>query len=287
MTDSVVGEPQKFFVMVATPTAHLKPGHVHSMERFMLACMDAGIGMTVYRETGDGIVRARNRSVARFLEQKQATHLFFIDDDIEFEAKDAITLLTAGLDICCGVYPKKEIQWNLVAEAVKNGVPVEKLGEHASPLCFNRGGNGQVKVLVNELTGHRFVSIFDAPTGFMCIKREVIEKMIAHHGEEIEFQADYEGAEGLVHHKVFHMDRDPDEKDSSRARYLSEDYWFCRQWQRMGGEIFAFAECNLKHHGSAVFEGCLANLLTTGQKRDVSAAANVELVTPEQASAAE
>jgi hypothetical protein len=153
------------------------------------------------------------------------------------------------------------LQWAAVADAVKRGVPAEKLGEYASPLCFNRGAAGPTKVLRSDLTGYRFVSIFDAPTGFMCIRKSVIEKMIAHYGESLEFKADYEGREGAVHHKIFHMDRDPEEKDSAKARYLSEDYWFCRQWQRMGGEIFAFAECRLKHHGSCAFEGCLANML--------------------------
>ena len=46
------------------------------MERLRDACLHSGISLGIYRETGDGIVRARNRSVARFL-ATDATHLFF------------------------------------------------------------------------------------------------------------------------------------------------------------------------------------------------------------------
>jgi hypothetical protein len=250
-------------LMIATPTSHLTPLYIHSMEQFCEAARRIGMGMSIYRETGDGIVRARNRSVARFL-KSDCTHLFFIDDDIGFSVDDAMTLISCGLDVVCGVYPKKEIDWNAVVLAVQQGVPADKLAERASTLCFGRSGDGtQAKVLVDNKTGHRFVRIHDGPTGFMCIRRHVIEKMIETYGDSIAYLVDYEESSGGKHHALFHMDRDPT-NDTPTGRYLSEDYWFCRQWQRMGGEIYAFAECRLQHYGHFTYDGCLANMLTTG-----------------------
>ena len=38
-------------------------------------------------------------------------------------------------------------------------------------------------------------------------------------------------------------------------RYLSEDYTFCRRWQKLGGEIWLDPEIKLNHIGHHVFAG--------------------------------
>jgi hypothetical protein len=39
------------------------------------------------------------------------------------------------------------------------------------------------------------------------------------------------------------------------GRYLSEDYTFCRRWQKMGGTIWLDPEIVLDHFGTIVYMG--------------------------------
>jgi hypothetical protein len=72
------------------------------------------------------ITRARNGMAYDFM-QSDATHLMFIDADITFDPKDIVRMIDADKDIICGLYPKKEINWQLISDAVKRGVDYQGL----------------------------------------------------------------------------------------------------------------------------------------------------------------
>jgi hypothetical protein len=48
--------------------------------------------------------------------------------------------------------------------------------------------------------------------------------------------------------------------DSDR-RYLSEDWGFSRRWQKIGGKVWAHAQCDLGHVGGFCYRG---NLFASG-----------------------
>ena len=60
------------------------------------------------------IQRARNALAHGFL-KTDFTHLMFIDADIHFNPHDVLPMLLADKPIICGIYPKKEINWNQVS----------------------------------------------------------------------------------------------------------------------------------------------------------------------------
>lgn len=68
-------------------------------------------------------------------------------------------------------------------------------------------------------------------------------------------------------HLFFHMDRYP---DAPEGDYMSEDWWFCRQWQDMGGEVYAFVECRLTHYGTHAFSGSVADQFVAGDHQPSS-----------------
>jgi hypothetical protein len=43
--------------------------------------------------------------------------------------------------------------------------------------------------------------------------------------------------------------------DPIDKRYLSEDYTFCRRWQKIGGDIWLDPSISLNHYGSFCFQG--------------------------------
>jgi len=127
-------------------------------------------------------------------------------------------------------------------------------------------------------------------TGFMCIRRDVFEKMATAY-PEIRYREDYGGrgiahdfwsmapygpgsAEGRVSRlRALMIEREESGKTNaetadqfhaavdnilngqceSESRYLSEDWFFCQRWLDMGGEIFADCRVILRHIGTSIF----------------------------------
>lgn len=186
------------------------------------------------------VTRARNILSAMFLESG-ATHLFFIDADIEFDPDSVIRMLAMDKDIIAAAYPKKAlpIQYAMnfkYVDPVKKQIRVE---------------NGAVEV-------------WDASTGFFCIKREVFEKMMVAY-PDLHYKNDSNIDPKLQKFCYAFFDTMIDKDENGDNRYLSEDYTFCRLWQRLGGEIWMDPNTRLNHVGSYTFEGDLSKIISLGK----------------------
>ena len=189
------------------------------------------------------IQRARNNMAHQFL-KTDADYLFWIDADIKFRSEDALRMLMADVDVIGGIYPKKEINWEQVRHAALEGQ--EKLQNFTGSFVINLLTN-EPNVVVRQ---DQPCEVAALGTGFMLIKRRVLEKLkkkvktfkndmsALAHGEEI--------------HEFFGV---PIDKESGRL--LSEDYDFCHKWRRAGGKVYAAPWCQLGHQGSYLFEGTL------------------------------
>lgn len=79
------------------------------------------------------------------------------------------------------------------------------------------------------------MKVREAPTGFMCIKRRVFDRLIATY-PELRYVPDWpEGSVpgGGMHYRFFDVTVDPE-----THRYLLEDCGFCRLWEKNGGEMY-------------------------------------------------
>jgi len=194
------------------------------------------------------ITRARNALVHQFL-KTQATHLLFIDADIRFQAEHIMAMVMADVDVVCGIYPKKEINWHTVERAVKMNVPVDDLKKHTASFVLNLLDNA------NEITvaQNKPFEILAGGTGCMLIKREVLTKMaleVPSYTNDMNDLAGQMGAEKIREFFATSID-----KESNRL--LSEDYHFCFKWREMGGKIHAAPWVKLSHVGTYIFEGGL------------------------------
>ena len=194
------------------------------------------------------ITRARNALVHQFL-KTPATHLLFIDADIRFQAEHIMAMVAADVDVLCGIYPKKEINWHTVERAVKAGVPVDNLKKHTAAFVLNLLNDA------NEITVAQNMpfEILAGGTGCMLIKREVIAKMakeVPTYTNDVGDLAGNMGAEKVCEFFATSID-----KDSNRL--LSEDYHFCFKWREMGGKVHAAPWVKLAHVGTYIFEGGL------------------------------
>ena len=257
-------------LMVATPCygGQTTALYTQSMLKLQSECARYKIEMVLLALTNESfIARARNDLVYHFLKHKDARGVFeyimFIDADIQFEADHVIRLIVHNKDIVTGAYPMKLINYNNIENKALPVTTLVKLTtEYAINLKFTeedaeRARNSDQPERITLQVKNGLIEVLDAGTGFMLIKRGVLEQMIKAF-PEIKYVRDMTSlnADGSV-------DRTTDTQyalfdgsiDEESKRYLSEDYTFCRRWQKIGGRIWTDPEIVLNHVGTHVFRG--------------------------------
>ncbi len=208
-----------------------------------------GFEMTLALNGHDSLItRSRNKILATFLDMPQLTHLFFIDADIAFKPEAVKRLLDFDQDVVAGMYPIKNIDWPRFQNRVKPGASEAELREFGLNFVgMPLAGEGR-----EERDG--FVTGSYAGTGFMLIKRRVIERMIAAHPEtKYEVAHTYPRVakrQSPNQFALFDCMIEPETKI-----YLSEDFAFCRRWRQLGGKLWLDTKTRLTHIGSYQYTG--------------------------------
>jgi predicted O-methyltransferase YrrM len=163
---------------------------------------------------------ARNAIVRHFL-ASDCTDLMFLDADNDWEPKDLVQLCRRELDIVGGVYPYR------------------RDGSEEMPVRLKEGSTKAIDGLL-EVDG--------LPTGFMKIKRSVLERMAADAPKFFD----------KLEETALIFDRPTPGEDKTR---WGGDIAFCNRWLSMGGRIFADQEIRLGHTGTIVVRDSLASHL--------------------------
>ena len=234
-------------IMVATPMygGMCTAGYVHGLLHTAAFLKELGITFSWAQLTNESLItRARNELARLFLE-RQFDYLMFIDADIAFDGRAVATLLSADEDIVCGIYPKKEIAWPRVVEAIKEG--------HEPPQDY--AGAFALNILANQeaTTDERgILEIRHGATGFMLIKRRVFETLMPHVPTyRIGSFIDPNTGKYInpLTHEFFATSID------SSGALLSEDYHFCELWRKHGGKVHANPFIKLQHIGTYTYTG--------------------------------
>jgi hypothetical protein len=192
------------------------------------------------------ITRARDSLAADFMDS-ECSHLMFIDADIEFHAEDILSMMAADKDIICGIYPRKQLDWEQVAKAVQEGVSAQELHKYAGTFPVNTlDGKNIIEVL--ESSDQQPVEVKNAGTGFMLIKRRVLEDL-ADKVPEYLSNAD-DPSKGRFFKQYFDTSIDPDTNS-----LLSEDYHFCKLARANGFHVWVAPWLQLTHIGTFPFDG--------------------------------
>jgi hypothetical protein len=263
-TEIPIEELRKRKLFVCTPMygGQCAGIYTQSMGQLAVLCEKLGVEMRTYYLFNESLItRARNYCVDEFL-RSGFTHLLFIDSDIGFNPHDAISLLglcsdESPYDIIAGPYPKKCISWEKVKHAVDKGIADQDpniLERFVGDYVFNLAG-GQTTFKIAEP-----VSVLEAGTGFMMIRRETFAKYDKAY-PQYSYKPDhvrtkhFDGSREIM--AYFDCIIDPDSK-----RYLSEDYFFCQNVRKMGGQVWLCPWMALRHMGSYIFGGSVADLAT-------------------------
>ena len=233
-------------MMIATPmyggmcTGNYVQGLLFTMNKMR----EMGINVAWCQITNESLItRARNELARVFLETGY-DYLMFIDADIGFDGEAVGHLVEADRDIVCGIYPKKEVNWESVVRAASTGVT--NLDDYAGTFVLNVVDDAPA---IADETG--CIEVRHGGTGFMLIKRRVFEVLAPHvptYRVNSFVRPDGEYDKPLTH-EFFATSID------ESGALLSEDYHFCELWRKHGGSIYANPFINLNHVGTYVFGG--------------------------------
>ncbi len=221
-------------------------GYMQSVCGLMAAAPAAGIDLTLALLGQDALItRCRNTLVSHFMEHPLATHILFIDADISFSPENVFRLLRAGKPVAAGIYPLKAYYWDRSCQDRLNaGEPLETAGLHYV---------GQLEGDQHVIRDGDFATASFAGTGFMLIARETITRLIATYPETAYHAIDAyrSGARSApAAHALFDCMIDPE-----TSTYISEDFTFCKRWQRTGGRVWLDTRAILTHSGPSDFQG--------------------------------
>lgn len=209
------------------------------------------------------IDRARNVLAAAFL-KSDATHLVFIDGDVGFVPEELLGLAARMADddrlaVVGAPYPKRAINWRLVASAAAKG-----LGQ-GNPAPLERfSGLFPLEVLEPgaSFAVDQPIELKHTGTGLMVIRRDVIETLAARHPELV-YAADAKDREsGLVGETLsalFQPLIDPE-----TGHMLSDDYAFCHRVRAAGFRIWLAPWMRTSHTGPARFAATFSDLALLG-----------------------
>jgi hypothetical protein len=181
---------------------------------------------------------ARCTFVKMFLDS-EATHLFFIDADLSWEARAFVALLQADYDVSCGVYPRRQKE---------PSYPVHWVQAEEGGLSVVNGG---------------WIKVDRAPTGFLCIRRHVIEKMVE---KAKTIRVQYGDNQWHELPQLFYTFINDD------GKFVGEDFAWSRDYCEQTGEaIYCWPDFDFKHGGHEGNFHTWLNQMIEKEEADVAA----------------
>ena len=232
-----------------------------SMMKLVLALKELNISATLFPIVFDSLVnRARNAAVAYFMSEAEATHLLFIDSDIEFDTGDVLKLIQANQPIVGAAYAQKWLDQAKLQKVFSQ----PNLPPHPLQLCTQHSVH---PLPPTPNTPPNLLPVDYLTTGFMLIQKPVIEQLFQAFPQR-RYQNDidgYKGANPNYFYNLFCVEINP-----LTQRYESEDYGFCRLWRAIGGSIYVLPTIPLTHWGWHGYALQLSRALETapGDKSD-------------------
>ena len=225
----------KLFIPVICYNHTANTEFMFSLISLTWALKDRGIGFTLLPITFESLIpRARNAAVAYFMSDPDATHLLFIDSDIEFSPDTVFKMLESDRGVICAGYAQKALP-------LDNLKAVFGSGTNDMELCTRTSVHLKLPV-----TGDEIIEAFYATTGFLLIRRDVISKLIQAYPERA-YRNDidgYMGAKAEYFYDLFRISIHPDTN-----RYESEDYGFSSLLHEIKEPIWVYTDVSLRHMG--------------------------------------
>jgi hypothetical protein len=214
-------------IFIATPSldGQVNAHYAGALVRTMALLGQRGLRAQIEFEIGNSLIAdARNKLVAKFL-ASEASDLVFIDSDLSWAPEDLLRLVSYPRPFVAGVYQRKSR--TKIDFAVKFGAAI-------------------------GMDANRLMDVERVGTGFMRLRRDCLETMIAAHpslrlGNPL--SADDANFYALFDTAVVD------------GQFIGEDFTFCDRWRAIGGQVLIDPAINLAHHGAAAYDEPLLKYL--------------------------
>lgn len=186
------------------------------------------------------IVRARNRYVHHFLTRSTATHLLFLDSDIEFAPQCIRGMLHADRGFVASPYPRRDtIDFLRVRALATSDVPAEALAYRYSARIAG----------ILEPDAEGCAPVDGLPMGCALISRELLQSM----SDKADSYLDTTPiGDSYMCANLFGLIAD-------EKGLLSEDYSFCRRVAEHGEKVWIYLGegSPVTHHGTWAYHGAV------------------------------
>lgn len=216
--------PIRAFIATPSYTGKVDNSYMFSLLQSIPKLEAAGICFDHYLLSYNCHVDDGRNAIVRDFLLSDCTDLVFIDADVAWRAEDLVKLIKHDRDVVAGVYPKR----------ASHDLDFPVWVEPGSVLQADDDG---------------LVEVAGAPTGFMKIKRQVLEKLVKANAHR-QYMGKGASAGNDPYTVVF-------EREIADGHRWSGDYNFCRVWRKMGGKVFVDPEMHLSHIGEVDFSGTL------------------------------
>lgn len=226
------------FIHFSTPclTSQVATEFLMSALRTERLLGDKGIAHEWSTKPGDPfIAKARSSAACDFLLKADRTDLFFLDDDIGWPPEKVLEFIESDVPVLAGVYP-------------------HKLEETSWPCSLEADGPNLI-----EQDG-LFRAVL-APTGFMRIKRWVIEKLYETAPPYKETEADGEVRERRA---IFNSGPAGD------GNWWGEDYAFCNACRAAGIDVWIDPDIPFTHRGTKRWAGQMSESIAVFRQKAVA-----------------
>lgn len=244
----------KVFIPVISYNHTCNTEYMFSLIQLILNLRQHNIQTVLYPIVFDSLIsRARNAAVAHFLSDPEATHLLFIDSDIEFKTEDVFALLMADKPVVCAAYAQKWLNLNSMKKVFSSQIEIPEPMQLATKTSVH---------LLPPANPDYLMKAKYATTGFLLIQRNVFE-VIAKNNPGLAYNNDvdgYAGANPAFFYNFFPLNIHPETKILE-----SEDYGFSRLWSDLGGEIYVATNISLNHMGWYSYQANLFRQLSFAQ----------------------
>ena len=214
--------------------------------------------MNIYLYNTSLITKARNTLASKFMEETDFKYMIFIDSDIGWKSKDLIKLINYDKDIIGATYPKKTLDWQEIQKAIINNQvdnPRDLIEKTSHYTIWDKKKN----IMSNGL-----MQVERLGTGFMMIKRDLLEKMEIHYPN---LMYKMEKEKGQINEKRKKGYGFFDSRLINKE-HISEDYSFCEYVKDTKTKIYINPKIELSHNGGNItFFGNYAKHIGYGNKR--------------------
>lgn len=238
--------PPRMKVIIATPFYEMKAfsPYVSSLTTTAKILTQLGIEWEFWELAGDSYVaRARNTICTKFLEDEEATDLFFIDSDMTWNAEAFVRMLMLPEMIVGAAYPAKNM-WE-----TWTSMPTLK---EAEPGKFHPVGRPLQD-------GSALLTADTVATGFMRIKREALEKYRDFYPDLRYLEPGADQSAPNRHYIEFFATK------IDGGLWYGEDRMFCKRWKEMGEDMFIYPNVTISHFGVKAWSGNYDKFLRKGQ----------------------